>query len=518
LLEQLQYAYDPAGNLSFRTNNLLIETFTVNNANELAGSVPSGSVTVAGATTALATNVAVNGVNAALYADKTFALGGFALSLNSFTATAKDSSGRQATTSVTVQPPSGVNYSYDLNGNLLSDGNRYFAYDDENELASVWVTNVWRTDFLYDGKMRRRERIEYAWSGSTWVSAATVLYVYDGNVVLQERNASNVPLVTYTRGTDLSGSLQGAGGIGGLLARSDNVAGTQAYYHADGNGNITCMADSSQSVVAQYLYDPYGKILGQSGSLCDSNLYRFSSKEFHANSGLVYYLYRYYDPNFQRWPNRDPIGEDGGINLYGFVNNDPLQVIDADGTWFAGDPTTLETLQQLGLRLGIGSAGGPTLPILAGGAGLLLGAPVVITILTAPPNPVRFPTTGSPGNPIPTSLTRPLPTPLPTSKPAGGAPGGPPGKPGCGDKSQCDFYKAWCEWGNGRPPGDPGKGWKRNAPCDECYSQCQSSGSWPFGKCPIPGNGDPRGKGPAWPPGGKFPGGRLPAWPTPGVY
>jgi hypothetical protein len=47
---------------------------------------------------------------------------------------------------------------YDLNGNLLSDGLRCFAWDDENQLISVWVTNAWRSDFQYDGRMRRRVR------------------------------------------------------------------------------------------------------------------------------------------------------------------------------------------------------------------------------------------------------------------------------------------------------------------------------------------------------------------------
>ena len=69
-----------------------------------------------------------------------------------------------------------------------------------------------------------------------------------------------------------------------------------AYYHADGNGNITCLINANQTIVAHYLYDPYGNILSQSGPLADANLYRFSSKEFHAASGLVYYLYRLLRP------------------------------------------------------------------------------------------------------------------------------------------------------------------------------------------------------------------------------
>jgi len=130
-----------------------------------------------------------------------------------------------------------------------------------------------------------------------------VHYIYDGNLVIQERDANNLPLVTYTRGNDLSRTLQGAGGIGGLLARTDNStlnsqpSTAHAYYHADGNGNITMLISSSQMIVAKYLYDPYGNTLAQSGLLADANLYRFSSKEWNANSGLYYYLYRFYDPN-----------------------------------------------------------------------------------------------------------------------------------------------------------------------------------------------------------------------------
>jgi len=100
LMEQLGYVYDPAGNLTNRSNNALSETFVVNAANELSGSAPSGTITVAGGTTPLATNVAVNGINTAPYHDSTFAVGGFTRNNgnNSFTAVATDASGRQATT------------------------------------------------------------------------------------------------------------------------------------------------------------------------------------------------------------------------------------------------------------------------------------------------------------------------------------------------------------------------------------------------------------------------------------
>src|SRR5207247_8768526 len=113
--------------------------------------------------------------------------------------------------------------------------------------------------------------------GGSWVLAqdGERRYLYDGRRVLQERDGNNNPTVTYTRGLDLSGTLGGAGGIGGLLARTDNSANTHAFYHADGNGNITYMMDSAQGMVASYTYDPFGRTINSSGPVADANVYRF---------------------------------------------------------------------------------------------------------------------------------------------------------------------------------------------------------------------------------------------------
>jgi RHS repeat-associated protein len=156
----------------------------------------------------------------------------------------------------------------------------------------------------------------------------------------------------------LSGDLQGAGGIGGMLARTDMglwagaAERAHALYHSDGNGNVTALINVDQSVVAKYEYDPYGNILNKIGILADANLYRFSSKEYHQASGLIYYCYRYYDPSSQRWLNRDllcdlmsfhslisseniiyaPQGElVAGPNLYTFVRSDSVDVVDSNG-------------------------------------------------------------------------------------------------------------------------------------------------------------------------------------------
>ena len=94
---------------------------------------------------------------------------------------------------------------------------------------------------------------------------------------------------------------------------------------------FTALLSTNGLVLAWYEYDPYGNMLAQSGPLADANVYRFSSKAWHANSGLYYYGYRFYAPELQRWLNRDPIEEEGGINLYGFAENDAIGEFDDDG-------------------------------------------------------------------------------------------------------------------------------------------------------------------------------------------
>ncbi|HEX4121704.1 MAG TPA: RHS repeat-associated core domain-containing protein [Verrucomicrobiae bacterium] len=357
LNEQLNYTYDPSGNLTYRTNNALIEKFYVDSRNQLTTNSNGGRLTVIGTTTSPAAGgVTVNGVAAISYGDSTFAVTNLPLT-TTYTAIASDSYGREATNTVTVSLSTNVTFQYDANGNLTSDGMRNFAYDDEKQLTQVLASNEWMSQFSYDGEMRRRIRKDFAWQSGAWVQTKAVYYVYDGNLVIQERDANNLPTVTYTRGLDLGGRLEGAGGIGGMLARTSQaynqapLAG-QSFYHADANGNITTLIDGSQAIVAKYLYDPFGNVISKSGPLAAANVYRFSSKEAHDSSGLVYYLYRYYDPNLQRWLNRDPNGElgfetarnirrfhlhrpylDGGAtsDLYMFVRNRPPNEIDSFG-------------------------------------------------------------------------------------------------------------------------------------------------------------------------------------------
>jgi RHS repeat-associated protein len=166
--------------------------------------------------------------------------------------------------------------------------------------------------------------------------------VYDGMLAVQERDENNAVRVTYTRGLDLSGTRQGAGGIGGLLARTDAFG--SHYFHADSSGNVTALMDAQENIAARYLYNPFGKLVAQWGPMAEANRHRFSSKEQDA-SGLYYYGFRFYEPNLHRWMNEDPLGEAGGINLHAFVENNPVTRVDPNGLLFK------EFFNELGQKL-----------------------------------------------------------------------------------------------------------------------------------------------------------------------
>jgi RHS repeat-associated protein len=135
----------------------------------------------------------------------------------------------------------------------------------------------------------------------------------------------------------LSGTLQGAGGIGGLLSilTSDSCLLTPAF---DASGNITALFQVSgliphPSPVATYEYGPFGEPLRSTpnSELQTVNPFTFSTKYTDPETALLYYGHRYYSPSLGRWLNRDPIGEEGGVNRYALVNNIPLEFVDGLG-------------------------------------------------------------------------------------------------------------------------------------------------------------------------------------------
>ena len=206
---------------------------------------------------------------------------------------------------------------YDLDGNLTNYNGWTFTWDGENRLvlASNAATVVSNS---YDYMPRRVQKI---------VNGVTNRFVYDGWAMIQETTGTQTN--SYVYGLDLSGSIQGAGTIGGILSASLN--GTQAFYFYDGNGNVSDLAATNGTSLAHYEWDPFGQTIAQSGSLADDNPFRFSSKYFDGDVALYYYGYRFYSPDLERWLSRDPIGLYGCVNLFGFARNAALNHVDLLG-------------------------------------------------------------------------------------------------------------------------------------------------------------------------------------------
>jgi RHS repeat-associated protein len=202
--------------------------------------------------------------------------------------------------------------------------------------------------FEYDHQGRRIRKQFFTRSGSNWVEQRDAICLYEGwNVVAElDANVSNARLRTYVWGLDLSGTRQGAGGVGGLLwVNNDQTSyggqtlpiGVQ-YVAYDGNGNVVGLAKAADGTLsARYEYGPFGETVRQTGVLADAQPFRFSTKWTDVESGFLYYGYRYYNPSTGRWLNRDPIGQRGGRQPYSFLLNDALNSWDWLGLLRKGD-------------------------------------------------------------------------------------------------------------------------------------------------------------------------------------
>jgi RHS repeat-associated protein len=171
------------------------------------------------------------------------------------------------------------------------------------------------TRFLYDG-----------WNLVADFSGFDALASADAGPVPRTRDSNLNLLRSYVWGMDLSGTFQGAGGVGGLLQVSVLLPSPFTLLPSyDGNGNILSAIDASNgTVAATYEYGPFGEPLRATGPAAAANPFRFSTKYSDAETGLLYYGYRYYSTSLRRWLSRDPIQERGGVNLYGMVGNNPV--------------------------------------------------------------------------------------------------------------------------------------------------------------------------------------------------
>ncbi|MFA5115764.1 MAG: RHS repeat-associated core domain-containing protein, partial [Candidatus Omnitrophota bacterium] len=211
-----------------------------------------------------------------------------------------------------------ITYTYDNNGNLAQEvsnltGTKTFAYEYENRPWRVTTAMPAATIYYgYSGDGRRT---------STNVNGTVVKYIYDGLTPLIERDPSDNILATYTK------IPSAPGGIGGLISSND---GTNTYYYHDSNlGNVNQMTNSAGAVVRTYDYDAFGYITAISGTV--TTKYRYKTKEYSPETGLVFFGARYYNPLIGRFTTKDPSGMVDGPNVYLYCNNDPVNKYDPWG-------------------------------------------------------------------------------------------------------------------------------------------------------------------------------------------
>lgn len=213
-------------------------------------------------------------------------------------------------------------FAYNKNGNLIThetDTTTFdYAYDYENRLTEVLKDRSGTettTQYKYDPFGRRIEKKVINATG-----AITTNYVYDGqNIIFEYDNETGLEKSRYIHGPKVDEPL--------AMVRGDT--NTHHYYHADGLGSIIAITDKDQQVVETYTYSAFGVVKGEGNGI--RNPYRFAGREWDAEAGLYYYRARYYDPKTGRFISKDPIGFAGGINLYAYVGNNPINRIDPFG-------------------------------------------------------------------------------------------------------------------------------------------------------------------------------------------
>ena len=258
-------------------------------------------------------------------------------------------------------PPALEQPHYDFDGNLTDDARWRYEWDGENRLRAMetQATAVargvprQRIECAYDAQWRRVAKKVLRWSMvvNGWTLERETRFVWDGWRLLAELERTTdagafVSVRSYTWGLDVSGSLEGAGCVGGLLAVQaarpslSRVAQSSAsgvtsqpvtiLLTYDGNGNVTSLVNAAGgSTLARWDYDPFGNKLTDAElawlELCP---FGFSAKYEDGETGLLYYGFRYYSAELGRWLSRDPIAERGGVNVHLFSSNEPTGVVD----------------------------------------------------------------------------------------------------------------------------------------------------------------------------------------------
>ena len=212
-----------------------------------------------------------------------------------------------------------VTPSYDGNGNLTFDGTFTYAYDAENRLTSVKQGSTTVATYAYDGRGRRKTKT---------VGATTTVYVTD---------ADNREVLEYDGSSGQVGRWYAYGlGSNDVLNQMNLSAGTRGTFIPDIQGSVMATLDSSSGALTKAGYLPFGE-----NASVITGTFRFTGQRFDAEtagsaaepSGLYYDRARMYSPTLGRFMQPDPIGYQGGVHLYAYVGNDPLNLTDPSGLW-----------------------------------------------------------------------------------------------------------------------------------------------------------------------------------------
>jgi len=212
----------------------------------------------------------------------------------------------------------------------------YYTWNGENRLILASnATHVVSYAYDWRGRMVRKT---VAREDESQTSRQT--FVWDNLNIVVERVCCNglTNETCNTWGLDMSGTFQGAGGVGGLLVTCKR--GRPYYLVYDANGNVSDYVNSNYEIVAHRSYSAFGETTALSGTLSDSFTYWWSTKPWCPLVRLSEYEFRHYCPKIGRWLSRDPVNEIGGINLYLLANNRIINNIDKYGFYSTAAGTT----------------------------------------------------------------------------------------------------------------------------------------------------------------------------------